>query len=197
MSIRTAAATTAAVLLALVGGYLLGTRRDDGNDPRAASPIDAAGSDTAQQSELLEERLSRLPPQQIVDFARFRRQLDERAYTWDIWGAAYLIEDGCSDDCFRDFRAYLISLGRPTFERALRDPDSLADVVQDAEAGNWENADNVAPDAYESATGEDIPVDDSDPSGPPRGEAWDDESQETLVRRYPALAARFREAPAP
>jgi Protein of unknown function (DUF4240) len=152
----------------------------------------AASNDTGRQSELLEERLSQLPPQQIVDFARLRHRLDERAYTWDLWGAAYVIEDGCSDDCFRDFRAYLISLGRGTYERALRDPDSLASVVEDAEEGDWENADNVAPDAYESATGEDIPVDDSDLSGDPRGEPWDDEDQDALVARYPALAERFR-----
>jgi hypothetical protein len=156
-------------------------------DTRAES-----GNDTGRQSELLEERLSRLPGPQIVDFGRIRHELDQRAYSWDIWGAAYVIDDGCSDDCFRDFRAYLISLGRDAYEAALRDPDSLAPIVQDAEQGDWENADNVAPDAYESATGEDFPADDSDLSGDPSGEPWDDENQEALVQRYPALAAKFR-----
>ena len=151
-----------------------------------------AGNDTGRQSELLEERLSKLPPEQIVSFARLRRRLDERAYTWDIWGAAYVIEDGCSEDCFRDFRAYLISLGRGPYEAALHNPDSLAPIVQDAEQGDWENADDVAPDAYGTATSDDYPLDDSDLSGSPRGESWDDESQEALVQRYPALAARFR-----
>jgi hypothetical protein len=42
--------------------------------------------------------------------------------------------------------------------------------VRDAEEGDWENADNVAPDTYESATDEDFPTDDSDLSGDPRGE---------------------------
>ena len=157
-----------------------------------ADTRDAAGDDTGRQSELLEERLSRLPPEQIVDFQQIREGLDRQAYSWDIWGAAYVIEDGCSDDCFRDFRAYLISLGPGPYEAALRDPDSLAPVVRDAEEGDWENADDVAPDAYESATGEDFPGDSSDLSGDPRGEPWDDEEQETLVQRYPALAARFR-----
>lgn len=156
-------------------------------DTRAAS-----GNDTGRQSELLEQRLRQLPAQQIADFGRIRHRLDQQAYTWEIWGAAYVIDDGCSDDCFRDFRAYLISLGRDPYEAALSNPDSLAPVVQDAEEGNWENADNVAPDAYENATGEDIPTDDSDLSGNPRGEPWDDEAQDALVQRYPALAARFR-----
>ena len=151
-----------------------------------------ADNDTGRQSELLEERLRTLPPQQIVAFQRLRHRLDERAYTWDLWGAAYVIEDGCSDDCFRDFRAYLISLGRDTYEAALRDPDSLATVVQDAETGDWENADSVAADAYENVAGEDLPAEDSDLSGDPRGQPWDDENQEDLVRRYPRLAERFR-----
>jgi hypothetical protein len=151
-----------------------------------------ADNNTERQSELLEERLSKLPPQQIVQFERIRRQMDERAYTWEIWGAAFVIEGGCSDDCFRDFRAYLISLGPRAFAAALRNPDSLAPIVMDAEKGDWENADDVTPDAYQTATGDDFPADSSDLSGSPRGEPWGDESRETLVRRYPALAARFR-----
>ena len=152
----------------------------------------AAGNDTGRQSELLEERLSRLPAQQIVEFQRIRRRLDEQAYTWDVWGAAYVIEDGCSDDCFRDFRGYLISLGRRLYGTALRDPDALAPIVQDAEQGDWENADSVAGDAYASATGRDFPGEDSDLAGDPRGDPWDDEDQEALVQRYPRLASRFR-----
>jgi hypothetical protein len=152
----------------------------------------AADNDTGRQSELLDTRLRRLPAQQIAAFERIRHALDRRAYTWEVWGAAYVVEDGCSDDCFRDFRGYLISLGQGPYETALRDPDALADTVQDAETGDWENADDVAPDAYQSVTGEDIPGDSSDLSGDPRGTPWDDDQTEALVQRYPALAARFR-----
>jgi Protein of unknown function (DUF4240) len=151
-----------------------------------------AGGDTERQSQLLAARLERLPAQQIADFGAIRHRLDRRAYTWELWGAAYVIDDGCSDDCFRDFRGYLISLGRGAYEAALKDPDSLAQVVQDAETGDWENADDVAPDAYQDVAGQDIPSGDSDLSGRPRGEEWDDEQQDALVQRYPALAARFR-----
>jgi Protein of unknown function (DUF4240) len=152
----------------------------------------AAGNETDGQSDLLEQRLRHLPPKQIAHFERIRQNLDRRAYTYELWGAAYVIEDGCSDDCFRDFRGYLISLGRGPYEAALRDPDSLAAVAQDAETGNWENADDVAPDAYQSVADEDIPTGDSEPSGDPSGTPWDDEQTEQLVRRYPRLAARFR-----
>jgi hypothetical protein len=152
----------------------------------------AAGNDTGEQSSLLEERLSKLSPKAIVEFARIRKQLDRRAYTWRLWGAAYVIEDGCSDDCFRDFRGYIISLGREPYEKALADPDSLATVAEDAETGDWENADNVAPDAYSSRTGNDFPLDDSDLSGPPRGTPFNENDADGLARQYPRLAARFR-----
>jgi hypothetical protein len=152
----------------------------------------AAGNDTGRQSELLDARLRRLPAHQIAAFEHIRRALDRRAYTWDLWGAAYVVEDGCSDDCFRDFRGYLISLGQRPYQTALRDPDAIAPIVQDAETGDWENADDVAPDAYQSVTGEDIPGDSSDLSGDPRGTPWDDDQAEALVQRYSRLAERFR-----
>jgi hypothetical protein len=220
--LKPATGLIALVVAALVAGYALGSNDDNpperaapnasvtSQPSRAQTPATSSGmdeaafwqlisstreasrNDTGRQSELLEERLSQLPAQQIVDFQRIRHGLDEQAYSWNLWGAAYVIEDGCSDDCFRDFRAYLISLGRGPYDAAMRDPDSLAPVVQDAEEGDWENADNVAPDAYESVASEDIPGDDSDLSGEPRGEPWDDEAQEALVQRYPRLAARFR-----
>ncbi len=152
----------------------------------------AAGNDTGRQSDLLKDRLTHLSPQAIVDFARIRHSLDRRAYTWNLWGAAYVIQDGCSDDCFRDFRGYVISLGRVPYENAMSNPDSLASVVQDAEKGDWENADNVAPDAYSSVTSDDFPFDTSDLSGPPSGTRFDENDAAGLARRYPRLAARFR-----
>jgi hypothetical protein len=216
---RTSVALLAVLLVALGSAYALGSRRAVTEAPvastkpaperTAAAParevmdrpafwrlVDgtraSADNDTGRQTELLEARLRQLPAQQIAAFERIRRSLDRRVYTWDIWGAAYVVEDGCSDDCFRDFRGYLISLGRGPYETALRDPDALASTVEDAETGDWENADDVAPDAYESVAGEDIPGDSSDLSGNPRGTPWDDDQAEALVQRYPRLAARFR-----
>jgi hypothetical protein len=156
----------------------------------------AGGSDTSRRTEVLQESLTRLSPHTIIEFARTRRRLDQQAYTWKLWGAANVIEDGCSDDCFRDFRAYLISLGHGPFEQALRNPDSLASVVQDAETGDWENADDVAADAYSSRTGNDFPLDDSDPSGSPAGTPLELDA-ESLSSRYPRLAARFRDPTTP
>jgi hypothetical protein len=216
---RQSTALLAVAVAALAGAYGLGSRRAETGPTVAARTTastaasvtpsaavmdetsfwrlvadtrTAAGNDTGRQSELLDERLRRLPAQQIAAFERIRRSLDRQAYTWEIWGAAYVVEDGCSDDCFRDFRGYLISLGQRPYETALRDPDAIAAAIEDAETGDWENADDVAPDAYESVTGDDIPGDSSDLSGDPRGTPWDDDHAEALVQRYPRLAGRFR-----
>ena len=150
-----------------------------------------AGNDSGEQSGLIEDRLKKLSPQAIIAFDRQRHRLDRQLYTWKVWGAASVIEDGCSDDCFRDFRAYLISLGPTAVQQALRDPDGLAPMVQDAETGDWESADNVAPDAYSSVTGNDYPLDDSDLSGPPAGARINLDGA-ALRSLYPRLAARFR-----
>jgi hypothetical protein len=153
----------------------------------------AADNDTGRQSGLLKDRLTELSAAAIVRFERTRQRLERRLYTWRMWGAASVIEDGCSDDCFRDFRAYVIYLGHGPYESALRNPDSLASVAQDAETGDWENADDVAPDAYSSVTGNDFPYDVPELSGRPAGRRvnLDDRSLRAL---YPRLYARFRSA---
>jgi hypothetical protein len=84
----------------------------------------------------------------------------------------------------------VISLGRDPYECALRDPDSLASVAQNPETGDWENADDVAPEAYSSVTGHDFGHEDSDLSGPPAGTPLNLD-RATLKSRYPRLAARF------
>ncbi len=54
--------------------------------------------------------------------------LGTESYDWNLWGAAYLMKGGCSDDAFDYFRGWLLAQGRSTWERALRDPDTLAEL---------------------------------------------------------------------
>lgn len=71
------------------------------------------------------DRLTDVPPAEIV---AFQRALDDRlaeSYTWDLWAAAYIINGGCSDDGFDYFRGWLIALGRARVsERAARPGDA-------------------------------------------------------------------------
>ena len=87
--------------------------------------------------ESLTARLARLEPDKIIEFNHIFDQFAARAYTVDLWGAAYTINGGASDDGFYYFRCWLIGMGRQVYEAALDNPDSLAEVVDpkvDAEA---------------------------------------------------------------
>ncbi|MFI7617352.1 DUF4240 domain-containing protein [Nonomuraea terrae] len=127
--------------------------------------------------------------------------------------AADLILDGyCSTDSFWYFQAWLIGLGRDTFELVVADPDNLADVPEvrrpadrprqdwaDDEWPEWEALSYVAAGAYEEATGAEEGVydamaergyaDQSDlnPTGLPR----DPRNPAEVARRFPRLSRMF------
>ena len=58
----------------------------------------ASGGDCARQVDALAEALQGHPPQAILDFRNTLGELLDRAYRYDLWGACYLINGGCSDD---------------------------------------------------------------------------------------------------
>jgi hypothetical protein len=91
-----------------------------------AAAGEAAGWDPDAMAVELDRRIRERPAGEIVALAAAERALMAESYRWDLWGAAYLINGGCSDDGFEYFRAWLIAQGRQVFEAALRDPDSLA-----------------------------------------------------------------------
>ena len=78
------------------------------------------------QPDILQQKLEKLSPEEIKCFDALFRQLWHDAYRDSLWAAAYIIEGGCSDDGFMDFRAGLISLGRDAYYAALQNPETLA-----------------------------------------------------------------------
>jgi hypothetical protein len=145
------------------------------------------------QEQRLAEILGALPPREIVEFEHRFHELKEKAYRWDLWAAAYIIQGGCSDDGFMDFRNWLLSMGRGVYEAALRDPESLLEVASapGVEDVSFEGFGYVAPQVYEDKTGEEIPA---PPSGygarDPAGEPWSEEGDD-LARRLPKLWAKY------
>ncbi len=140
------------------------------------------------QAELLQKKLEALPPREIVAFDRIFTQLHHDAYRWDLWAAAYIIEGGCSDDGFADFRAGLIGLGREAYYAALSDPGSLA--AQPTRGVDFSNEEmlGAARGAYEAVTGEEMPDHGLMHPSEPLGERWD---EATVGEKYPELAAKF------
>lgn len=156
-----------------------------------------AGDDPERQLAAVRAELQQLPTQEVRDFHLI---FDERmgdAYTWDLWGAAYLINGGCSDDGFAYFRAWLISRGREVFEAAVRNPDSLAGQVDvDRDDYEFEDLWNVALEVNEELTGQEMPAGGTQWRPiKPRGRRWDFEDDEQIARRLPELARMYgREA---
>jgi len=93
-----------------------------------------------QQRQLVTFRfvLQRLSDQELVDFIHLFHAVIARLYSWRLWAAAYVINGGCSDDGFIDFRYWLISCGRRVAEAALADPETLADLALAQDAASFE-----------------------------------------------------------
>src|SRR5882672_4855014 len=96
-----------------------------------------------------------LTPEELLDFESCFDRVHKESYAWSLWGAAYLMNGGCSDDGFEYFRAWLIAQGRQPFEMALEDPDTLATLVNPE--GELEEFMYLARQAYEEKTGEEMP----------------------------------------
>jgi hypothetical protein len=153
----------------------------------AADPADAAEV-TANVVDLLTAR----GPDGIRALDADLRTVMARAYGWPLWGAAHIVNAGCSDDGFDYFLGWLVGQGRDVFERALADPDSLADVVSPEDEGTFGNEELVgaAWTAYERATGDDLPDGDF-LARPGLGPGWDFDDPEEMRTRYPRLWAMF------
>jgi hypothetical protein len=154
-----------------------------------------AGGDLDEQVADLRARVEQLEPDEIVQFGKLFDEYWGRAYTWDLWAAAYILGGGCSDDGFLDFRGWLISRGERVYEEALRDPETLVQVVN-ADAGDecqFEGFQYVAREAWEHTTKNrlgDYPVTEITQPDKPAGEPWSEEGDD-LERRFPKLWRQF------
>jgi hypothetical protein len=142
--------------------------------------------DSDEPEELVAEELKKLSPNEIVSYQEHFDTLYEKAYRWDLWGAAYMIGGGCSDDGFMDFRYGLISKGRNVFENALVNPDSLANLGPGIEIEN-EMFGYAAHEVYEELTGDEIPRKEYAGPNEPIGEKWDFDNEDENRKHIPGL----------
>ncbi|PZG12657.1 hypothetical protein C1I95_25335 [Micromonospora craterilacus] len=140
-------------------------------------------------------------PEEIVGYARHQQRVLAASYRVDLWGAAYLINGGASDDGFEYFRGWLMTQGREIFAGAVADPDSLAELPQVRAASlsgeEFECEDMLAVpwDAYRKATATDLPADRQAVPVPDLNDFWDFDDEDEARRRLPRLAALFVEPP--
>jgi len=135
----------------------------------------------------MERILSGRSSTEIEAFARDEETLIRTSYRWDLWGAAFVINGGCSDDGFDYFRGWLMLQGRDVWEAAMRDPESLAGVSLEGDA-ECEVALYAASKAYERVAGGSLPTTGDHRPTAPAGTAWREADLGTL---YPKLWGRF------
>ena len=182
------------------------------------SLIEAARAQTADAGQdsgkavaaVLIDRLAATSELTIFEFEQHFETLHSALYRWDVWAAAYLINGGCSDDSFMDFRAALIAHGRDWYERAAQNPDALADhpEVRAVAAGESsfalfeELVNYVASHAYEQLCGEGTDIEEfyeaydaftgtSEPEPEDMGEEFDFDDAAQMRARLPRLAELF------
>lgn len=160
------------------------TARDEVDDP----------TDTDAVVEALAAQLAERGPDDVLAFDAALSHLLADSYTTELWAAAYLINGGASDDGFDYFRGWLVAQGRDTFEAAVAEPDSLADVpavraaMAEGEELESEAMLAVAWEVYEDLTGDELP--ETDRAALPQLEAmWDFDDEHEMRVRLPRLAA--------
>ena len=160
----------------------------------------SSDGDQDRQMAALAAELSKLPPAEIETFGAVFARLLTETYSWDLWGAAYVIMGGASDDVFEYFRVWLISRGREVFEAARANPNELATLIPADfdEAPDFERLAYVASGVWAERTGREPSEMPTQPNMIYSHEPSDEpfaESPEDLAKRYPRLWARFSESP--
>jgi hypothetical protein len=151
----------------------------------------ASEGDPDRQAELLFSELIRLPEAEIIDYQEILDGLQAEAYIAELWEMAYILDMGCSDDGFMDFRAWLIGQGKDVFEKALVDPNSLVDVVEVGQMTKSMSLLYVAQRAYEQKIGSDDVRMPSRiiPSPQLKGNPSDNEA--AILERFPRATEKF------
>lgn len=151
------------------------------------SAHDQSDGNMDEKCDLIGTALSKLSKDDARAFSVLFDAMMDRAYSWPLWGAAYVINGGCGDDTFSDFRASLISRGRTAFESALADPESLASEDFDEDAWFYEGYQYAVTDGVKAAVGSVVNRESPHP-GEPSGQAWEEDKVYDL---YPQLAEKF------
>ena len=149
----------------------------------------ASDGDMDEKCSLLKGELEKLAANEVASFQSHLDDAMDGAYTWRLWAAAYIMNGGCSDDSFMDFRATLISMGRKTFEEVLANPEALAEIgPEDGEEFIYEGYQYAPTEVLEEmAPDEKFPRANKRPAEP-SGERWNEDSVDEVL---PRLAEKY------
>lgn len=104
----------------------------------------------------LRDHLVSMGPVAAGNFHNILHAYEDLADKYGLWDAASVMKEyGCSDDGFIDFRAWLIAQGKEVYLSALKDPDTLADVVPYGDC-SFEGLSYVGDQVYKQLTGRSV-----------------------------------------
>lgn len=147
-------------------------------------------------AEVIARRLAEASPEAVRAFDGWLWEYLRAMHRRDLWGAAYTIMGGCSEEGFVLFCAWLLTHGESMVHEVVREPDVLADLQWDgAPQSAWLLT--VAPTVYGQLTGEELPETRPDVQIPelrswPRDRLRNyDWPEDLLEAQYPRLFERF------
>lgn len=151
-------------------------------------------ADPESVSKRLKALLADLDDEQLIAFDKQFSICMRQSYTWDLFGAAFVMA-GCNDDYgFSEFRCWLISRGESVFNAAIANPDSLADCtplyyLNEQPYPYLDEYDLIAGLLYEERNDDELPF---VPSGldQPKGKRFKDKPK-FLKLSYPQLFAKY------
>lgn len=83
------------------------------------------------QAEWLTEVLSQKELEEVLEFEFMFQGLINESYQSRLWGAAFVLMGGCSDDTFDYFRGWLIGQGEEIYNKVINDPEYLAEYISE------------------------------------------------------------------
>lgn len=152
-----------------------------------------AAGDSWEQGAIIGVALEELSDIEILSFDQMLQLNLNRAYTFDMMIASFIILSHTSEDAFEDFRAWLILQGKRKFETAIQWPDTMAQFLRrsDVLKINGESLLLAPATAYENVTQKDDFYDRApDIPTPIVVQEWPD-TRARFRRRFPALYDAF------
>ncbi len=151
--------------------------------------------DVDYQTNQITEILSARPVAEIIIFQNVFTKFHSQSYRSDWWGAAYLVNGGCSDDGFDYFRCWVILKGKKAYDEIWKNPENLTKYINYENIGECEGEAllSAASFAYEKKTNLDDFYDKTEtPALPEITFDWQEED-DSLTIKFPKLSKKCRE----
>ena len=148
-----------------------------------------ANGDYEVQQRMLNNELRKIKAVDILLFDNKFRQLRGEAYTWDLWGAIYIIHGGCGDDSFIDFRGWLISQGKDFYYKTIAKPETLIELDIEIIEVEWEGMGYIPSSVFKKITGIEMPKGLLE-NLEIKGEEWSEDNDD-LKNRFPLLWDKY------